>query len=39
MIFYNGFNLLLDLVFIYLAYSLGKSHGYRQGEKDNQPPF
>lgn len=39
MIFYNGFNLLLDIVFVYLAYRLGVSHGYRQGEEDNAPPF
>jgi hypothetical protein len=43
MIFYNGFNLLLDIVFVYVAYRVGKSwgysNGYRQGEADNAPPF
>lgn len=27
MIFYNGFNLLLDIVFVYVAYKLGKYVG------------
>jgi len=27
MIFYNGFNLLLDIVFCYVAYKIGKSFG------------
>jgi hypothetical protein len=39
MIFYNGFNLLLDIVLVYFAYRLGKTWGYRQGEADNAPPF
>jgi hypothetical protein len=39
MIFYNGFNLLLDIVLVYFAYRLGKTWGYKQGEKDNAPPF
>lgn len=38
-IFYNGFNLLLDIVFVYVAFRIGKSIGYRQGEQDNAPPF
>lgn len=38
-VFYNGFNLLLDIIFVYIAYRIGKSIGYRQGEADNQPPF
>lgn len=33
-IFYNGFNLLLDIVFVYVAYRIGKSVGYRQGYYD-----
>lgn len=37
MIFYNGFNLLLDIVFVYLAYRIGKGVGYRQSERDNIP--
>lgn len=43
MVFYNGFNLLVDIVFCYIAYRIGKSfgysEGYRDGEEDNQPPF
>ena len=43
MMFYNGFNLLLDIVFCYIAYRIGKSFGYsdgyRDGEEDNAPPF
>ena len=38
-VFYNGFNLLFDIIFVYVAYRIGKSIGYRQGEADNQPPF
>ena len=41
MIFYNGFNLLLDIVFVYVAYRIGKStgygNGYRQAEEDSIP--
>ena len=39
MIFYNGFNLLLDIVFVYIAYRIGKGVGYRAGYKENEPPF
>ena len=43
MIFYNGFNLLVDLIIgfvVYkLAFSAGYSNGYRDGEEDNAPPF
>ena len=35
MIFYNGFNLLLDLVLIAVAYVIGHGIGYRK----NKPPF
>lgn len=41
MIFYNGFNLLLDIIFVYVAYRIGKSSGfkigYRQAEDDIVP--
>lgn len=37
MIFYNGFNLLLDIVFVYVAFRIGKSFGYRQAEDDIIP--
>lgn len=39
MIFYNGFNLLLDIFFVFIAYRLGKASGYRIGYKENEPPF
>lgn len=43
MMFYNGFNLLLDIIFVYVAFRIGKSSGYRlgyrHGEEDNAPPF
>jgi hypothetical protein len=41
-IFYNGFNLLLDIVFVYVAYRIGKSIGYQQGyyqAEDDLIPF
>ena len=37
--FYNGFNLLLDIVFIYITYKISKGIGYRQGLAENEPPF
>jgi hypothetical protein len=39
MIFYNGFNLVLDIAFVYIAFRIGMVIGYRRGEKDNSPPF
>jgi hypothetical protein len=39
MIFYNGFNLLVDLVLIGLFYVIGHGIGYRKGLKRNAPPF
>ena len=35
MIFYNGFNLLLDLVLVFIAFVIGHGIGYRK----NKPPF
>lgn len=29
-IFYNGFNLLLDIIFVFIAYRIGKRIGYNQ---------
>jgi hypothetical protein len=29
-IFYNGFNLLLDIIFIYVAYRVGRAIGRRE---------
>jgi hypothetical protein len=37
--FYNGFNLLLDIIFVYIAFRIGKSLGYKAGYKENEPPF
>lgn len=43
MIFYNGFNLLVDIVIAFIVYkfafSSGYSAGYRDAEDDNAPPF
>jgi uncharacterized membrane protein len=35
MIFYNGFNLLIDIVLVLIAYTLGHHIGYYK----NKPPF
>lgn len=37
--FYNGFNLLLDIIFVYITYKIAKGIGYRQGLAENEPPF
>jgi hypothetical protein len=29
-VFYNGFNLLLDIIFIYVAYRVGRAIGRRE---------
>lgn len=43
MIFYNGFNLLVDIVIGFIvwkfAFSSGYNEGYRDAEIDNAPPF
>jgi hypothetical protein len=39
MIFYNGFNLLVDLVLVFIAYVIGHGKGYRLGLWKNKPPF
>lgn len=31
--FYNGFNLLLDIVFCYLAFRIGRNIGFREFAK------
>ena len=38
-IFYNGFNLVFDIALVYVTYRIAKGIGYRQAERDNQPPF
>jgi hypothetical protein len=43
MIFYNGFNLLIDIILCsvtaYFAYLWGFTAGFRKSEEDNSPPF
>jgi hypothetical protein len=43
MIFYNGFNLLVDIVIGFLVFKLAYSSGYNKGFNDsedlNGPPF
>lgn len=39
MIFYNGFNLLVDIVIAFVVYRIAFYAGYRAGEDDNAPPF
>ena len=36
-IFYNGFNLLVDIVLVFITYKVAKGIGYRQAERDNIP--
>lgn len=38
-IFYNGFNLLIDIIIAYCAYRSGKYFGFIEGYNENQPPF
>jgi hypothetical protein len=39
MIFYNGFNLLVDLVLVAVVYVIAHGIGYRRGLDKNKPPF
>ena len=39
MIFYNGFNLLVDLALVAIVYVISHGIGYRRGLKKNAPPF
>jgi hypothetical protein len=39
MIFYNGFNLLVDIILVTLTYLIARGIGYRQAIEDNAPPF
>jgi hypothetical protein len=39
MIFYNGFNLLVDIILVSLTYVIAHGIGYRKGKEINKPPF
>jgi hypothetical protein len=39
MMFYNGFNLMIDLVLVALVYVVAHGIGYRRGLDRNKPPF
>jgi hypothetical protein len=36
-IFYNGFNLLVDIILVVVTYKIAKGIGYRKAEEDNIP--
>ncbi len=39
MVFYNGFNLLVDIILVAVVYAIAHGIGYRKGIKINKPPF
>jgi hypothetical protein len=39
MIFYNGFNLLVDLILVFVVYVVAHGIGFRRGLNKNKPPF
>ena len=39
MMFYNGFNLMIDLILIGVIYVVAHGVGYRKGLDKNKPPF
>jgi hypothetical protein len=39
MMFYNGFNLLIDLALVAIVYVLAHGIGYRRGLDRNKTPF
>ena len=39
MIFYNGFNLLVDLILVFVVYVIAHGIGFRRGLNKNKPPF
>lgn len=39
MIFYNGFNLLVDIVLGFVIYALAHGVGYRKAKNIFKPPF
>jgi hypothetical protein len=38
-IFYNGFNLMVDLILVGVVYVIAHGIGYRRGLDKNKPPF
>lgn len=39
MIFYNGFNLLIDIALATAVFFLGSCVGFQKGKELNKPPF
>lgn len=39
MIFYNGFNLMIDLILIAVVYVIAHGIGYRKAKEFFKPPF
>jgi hypothetical protein len=39
MMFYNGFNLLIDIALVAIVYVVAHGIGYRKGLGRNKPPF
>ncbi len=39
MMFYNGFNLMVDLILIGVVFVIAHGIGYRKGLDRNKPPF
>lgn len=39
MMFYNGFNLLIDIVLIVIVAKVAYGVGFRTGYHENEPPF
>ena len=37
--FYNGFNLLIDLFLVSVVWLLAHAWGYKRGVEENKPPF
>jgi len=39
MVFYNGFNLLVDIILVAVVYAIAHGIGFRKGKEINKPPF
>ena len=39
MFFYNGANLLIDIILVSLVWLIAHSWGYKRGVEENEPPF
>ena len=39
MIFYNGFNLLVDVILITITFVIAHGIGFRKASRKNNPPF